>query len=200
MYPYQTTHNTVSNNTLHGDDYGAYEYQSHRNVYSGNTANNGNYGFYLNCDGYGQVTVTGNTANNNDSTGFYVDECYVVDHPVDGFIGSRIVGNTANGNGYGFEDYDSYNELWRMNVANDNDNDGFYFDYPSNYRIVYNTALRNDSSGFYIDDNYSYYNVEKVSFNTARRNDSYGFYAAYGAPGADNVATLNSPNCYNVDC
>ena len=200
LYNYDTTANVVSNNTLHGN-YGVYEYESNRNSYTGNTANNGSYGFYLQCDGYGNVFVNGNTANNNSNAGFYVYECYYVDHPVDGYIGSRIVNNIANGNDYGFEDYYSYNELWRMNTANDNDSDGFYFDYPSNHRIVSNTALRNDSDGFEIQDNYSYYNVEKISSNTARRNGSYGFYAGYGAPGSDNIARLNSTaNCYNVDC
>jgi len=200
LYLDDETADTVSGNTLRGY-YGVYDYESHRQSYSANNASNTSYGFYLECDGYGTVNVTGNTANQTDSYGFYIYECYAVDHPVDGFTGSRIVGNTANdGSGYGFYDYYSFNELWKDNTANDNDSTGFYFDYPSNFRIVTNKALRNAGYGFELSDNYSYYNVDAISNNTAKDNDSYGFYASYGAPGDGNVATGNSPNCYNVDC
>ena len=95
IYLYETAYDTVSNNMLTGD-YGAYEYQSKGSTYSGNTANGGNYGFYFECGARGQVHVTGNTANNNSYAGFYVDQCYTLDHPIDGYVGSRIVGNTAN--------------------------------------------------------------------------------------------------------
>jgi len=200
VYPNETTAAVITNNILHGDSYGGYEYESNRNTWSGNSANGGDYGFYFDCRGWGVVTVTGNTANNNSSTGFYVYECYEVDHPVDGYTGTRVTGNTANGNDYGFEDYDSYNELWKSNFAADNDYDGFYLDSPSRYRIVYNTSLRNDH-GFYITDNKSWYNAQAVSYNTARRNDSNGFYAQYGTPGTGNVSVNNSPNkCVNVHC
>ena len=199
IYNYETTANVVSSNTLTGGNKGVYDYRSHRNSYTGNRSNGGTWGFYFQCDGYGQVNVNGNTANNNSEAGFYLNQCYVVGHPLDDFIGSRIVNNTANGNNFGFGDYDSYNELWRGNTANDNDNEGFYFDYPSGHRIVYNKALRN-GDGIYIQDNYSYYDVATLSYNTARRNDGYGLYADYGADGQGNVATLNGTNCYNVDC
>lgn len=198
-YASYTTKNVVSNSTLTAGSEGVYEYRSHRNTYTGNRSNGGSWGFYFECNGHGQVNVNGNTANNNSEAGFYLSACYVVDHPLDGFVGSRIVNNTANGNNYGFTDYSSYNELFRGNTANDNDNDGFYFDYPSGHRIVYNKALRN-GNGIYIEHNYSFYAVAAVSYNTARRNDVYGFYADYGTDGLDNVATLNGINCYNVDC
>ena len=196
---YETTKNVISNNVFNANNEGVYEYQSHRNTYTGNRANGGTWGFYFECNGWGQVNVNGNTANNNTEAGFYLTSCYVVDHPLDGFVGSRIVNNTANGNNFVFGDYDSYNELWRGNTANDNDNEGFYFDYPSGHRIVSNKALRNDH-GIYIEDYFSFYNAAAVSNNVARRNSGYGLYAGYGTDGQDNVATNNGTNCYNVDC
>ncbi len=200
IYLYRTSADTVSNNHVTAY-YGTYELQSHRSTYSGNTATGGTYGFYFDCDGYGEVRVTGNTATNADSAAFSLNECYTIDHPVDGYIGTRVLGNTGTGSGYGFESYDSYNELWRNNVGNDNEHDGFWFEDPSGYRIVYNTALRNDSNGFTLYSNGGVDNVERFSFNTARRNDVYGFEATYPAPGDDNVATLNGvKNCVRVSC
>ena len=195
-----STKNTMSNNVVHGDEYGVYDYRSHRNTYVGNTASNGGYGFYLDCQGYGQVTMNGNTATNNDDTGFYADECYVVDHIVDQFIGSRFVNNRSTFNDYGFDSENSYNELWRGNFAADNDSDGFYWSGPGGTRIVSNTSLRNDSEGFYLAGNYPDSNVDFISFNTARANDSFGFYAENGTVGEDNVSTNNGSKCYNVDC
>lgn len=202
VYLDQTSKTVVTNNSIHSADYGIYDYEGWRNKYSDNTANGGVYGFYIQCDGYGPVTMSGNTANNNSTYGFYLTECYEVGHPVIGYTGgSHITGNTANNNSsYGFYSDSSYNEVWKGNVANDNDSHGFYWDYPSNARIVSNSARRNDGSGFYIDDNYSYYNVDDLAFNTARGNGDYGFYAGYGAPSHDNVAVNNSSACSNIDC
>ncbi len=199
---YSTSKTTVSGNSFHGDEYGVRDYEGWRNKYSANTANGGTYGFYMECDSYGPVTMTGNTANNNDSYGFYLTECYEVDHPVIDYLGgTHVTGNTANGNGsYAFYSDSSYNEIWKSNVANDNDSYGFYFDYPSNARILSNTARRNGSYGFYLDDNYSYYNVDDFAFNTARGNNGYGFYGSYGAPSHDNTAVNNDTACYNIDC
>lgn len=200
VYLYLTSADTVSNNHVTGY-YGTYEWHSHRNVYTGNTATGGTYGFYFDCEGYGQVTVTGNTSTNASSAGFSLNDCYTIGHPVDGYIGTRVVGNTATGSNYGFESYNSYNELWRNNIGNDNDNDGFWFESPSGYQIVYNTALRNDNNGFTLYENGDYDNVDRISFNVARRNDNHGFEADYGAPGDDNVATNNgAKNCVRVDC
>ena len=200
VYLNYTSADTVSNNHVTGYN-GTYEYRGHRNVYSGNTATGGVWGFYFDCDGYGQVTVTGNTATNADNAGFSLNLCYTIEHPVDGYIGTRVVGNTSTGSAYGFESYDSFNELWRNNVGNDNEHDGFWFESPSGYRIVSNTALRNDSNGFTLYDNGAESNVDRFSFNTARRNDVHGFEADYGAPGDDNVATNNgAKNCVRVDC
>ena len=200
VYLYYSTADTVSNNHVTGY-YGTYEYRSHRNVYSGNTATGGTHGFYFDCDGYGQVTVSGNRSSNTDNAGFSLNYCYTIGHPVDGYIGTRVVGNTSTGGSYGFESYDSFNELWRNNVGNDNEHDGFWFESPSGYQIVYNTALRNDSNGFTLYENGTDSNVDRFSFNTARRNDVHGFEADYGAPGDDNVATNNgAKNCVRVDC
>ena len=100
LYLYEQTADTIMNNHFHGY-YGVYDEQSHRQAYSGNTSNGNEYGFYLYCNDYGTVNASGNTANNNGTYGFYTYDCYVVDHPVDGYTGSRIVGNTASGNGTG---------------------------------------------------------------------------------------------------
>ncbi len=198
-YAYETTKNSVSNNVLTAGDYGVYEYRSHRNTYTGNRSNGGDFGFYFNCEGFGKVNVNANTANNNGEGGIILNQCYVVDHPLDGYTGSRVVNNTANGNSYGMASYESYNELWRGNTANDNDIEGFYFGSPSGHRIVENKALRNQD-GFYIEDNYSYYDVATISNNIARNNDNFGFYANSAADSRDNVATGNGTNCFNVDC
>jgi hypothetical protein len=192
----------VTTNSLHGE-YGVFDYRSWRNKYTANTANGeGSYGFYIECDGYGPVTMSGNTANGHDSYGFYVYECYEVDHPVIDYLGgSHITGNTANNNDSGgFYDYYTINGIWKNNVANDNGGDGYYLDYPSNVRLLSNSARRNGGSGFNIADNYTYYNVDDIAFNTARGNDSYGFYASYGAPSHDNVAVNNNIDCRNIDC
>jgi parallel beta-helix repeat protein len=202
VYVYDGAKALVTGNSIHSDGYGVYDYEGWRNKYSGNTANGADYGFYLECNGYGPMTLTGNTANNTTYYGFYLTQCYEVDHPVIDYLGgTHVTGNTANeGDGYGFYDYYSYNEIWKNNVANDNSSYGFYFDYPSNARILSNGARRNGASGFYIDDNYRSYNVDDIAFNTARGNGDYGFYAGYGAPSHDNVAVNNDPNCYHVDC
>jgi len=200
LYLYYETGDTVSNNHLHGY-YGVYDYQSHRQVYTGNTANDNEYGLYLYCDGYGTVNASGNVTNNNDSYGIYAYYCYVVDHPVDGYTGSRFTGNTANGNDIGFYDYASYNALWKGNLANDNDDDGFYLDYPAGSRILSNIARRNGDSGIEVADNYSWYNTAEFNYNTAKKN-AYGLYAGYGIPDAvGNISTMNTTmNCYNIDC
>jgi parallel beta-helix repeat protein len=200
LYLYEETADKIMNNQFQGY-YGVYDYESHRQSYSGNTANGNEYGMYLYCDTYGTVTVTGNTTNNNGSYGIYSYYCYAVDHPIDGFTGSRFTGNTANGNETGFYDYASYNALWRGNTANDNDGDGFYLDYPGGSRMVSNVALRNGDSGIEIADNYSWYNMAAFDYNTAKKN-AYGLYAGYGVSEATgNVAKKNSTmNCYNVDC
>ncbi len=201
LWLYQEARDTVSGNQFRGYE-GVYDYGSQRTVYTANASNNNTFGYYTDCDGQGTVVMTNNTANGNSTYGFYANSCYTLDHPIDDYIGSRFVGNSAtNGGGYGFYTEYSYNELWRENVSTDNGSNGFYFWYPSTARIVYNTSLRNDNTGFYVGSNYTYYNVDRISFNTARRNANYGFFADFGAPGDANVSKLNTPNyCYNVDC
>jgi parallel beta-helix repeat protein len=199
LYLYYETGDTVSNNQLHGN-YGVRDEYSNKQTYTGNMSNGNYYGLYLYCDGYGTVNASGNTTNGN-YYGIYAYECYVVDHPLDGFIGSRFTGNTANENGYGYYAYYSMNELWRGNTANDNSEDGLYYDYPIFATITYNVTRRNGDSGIELNDNNSWYNVNKVSYNTSKGN-AYGIYASYGVPDATgNVVTNNSSmNCYNVDC
>jgi len=200
LYLYEQTADTITGNHFHGY-YGVYDYESHRQAYSGNTSNGNEYGFYLYCDSYGTVNASGNTANNNGTYGIYTYYCYVVDHPVDGYTGSRIVGNTASGNETGFYDESSYNAAFRSNVANDNSDDGLYFDSPAGSKITFNSARRNGDSGIEIASNYSWYNVAAFNYNTAKKN-AYGLYASYGVPDATgNVATMNtSQTCYNIDC
>jgi len=199
LYLYEDTGDNVTSNHFTGY-YGAYDYESHRQTYTGNTSNNNYYGIYLDCESYGTANASGNTTNGN-YYGMYIYECYVVDHPLDGYIASRITGNTANGNVTGFYDYYSINSLYKSNTANDNSDDGFYFDYPANISINYNVARRNGDSGIEISDNYSWYNVNTLNYNTAIKN-AYGLYAGYGVPDAtgNTVSGNTSLNCYNVDC
>jgi len=199
LYAEYETADTISNNKFTADN-AVYDDYSQRQTYSNNTAVGTTYGFYLDCDGYGKVTLSGNTANNTTSYGFYVYECYDDANYAGGpGTGSQITGNTANNGDYGFYDYYGYNEVWKNNTANDNSGYGFYFEYSASAKATGNTALRNDE-GFYLEENYSYENFYDFSSNTAKKNTDYGFYAEYGTPGSGNVAKKNGTNCYNVDC
>jgi hypothetical protein len=199
IYTTYETRDTFTGNTVHAY-YGFYDDYSNRLAWYSNTANGYEYGWYLNCDGYGKVTLTDNTANGNNTYGFYIYYCYDSNYAAGTGTGTKVTGNTANGNGTGFYDFEAYNAVWKYNVANDNVTDGFYFDYPTNYVVTYNSARRNGNDGFNINDNYSYYNFDDFSYNTSNRNN-IGFDAAYGAPGTGNVAKNNtSESCINVDC
>jgi hypothetical protein len=202
VYAYYESKDVFTDNVVMSDYNGFIEYYSGGNRYVGNTANDGQYGFYLYCDGYGRVFLTGNTANNNDSEGFYTYYCYGDESWAPG-TGSRVTGNTAIGNdGYGFYDYYSVNAVWTNNVSKWN-HTGFYMEYPGGVMMTGNTGSRNDGDGFYFYENYSsgYYNFEDFSNNVARRNGGYGMYGEYGVPGSGNISKKNSNgNCYNVAC
>ena len=200
FYGTDETGDWISGNTFTAD-VAVYDYESARQTYANNTAHGTSYGFELPCNGYGKVTLTGNTANGASSYGFYLYECYGPEYSGNPGAGSHVTGNIANNGGdLGYYDYYSSNEVWKNNTANDNVGDGYSFDYPTNAQVTFNTALRNGANGFDISDNYSYYNFVDFSSNTAKHNTSYGFYADYGAPGSGNIGKKNGTNCYNVDC
>jgi hypothetical protein len=200
-----TTAVLLTGNVAHAPT-GFYESNSGGNRYLGNTSSGGTNGFYMDCGAYGRVTLKNNTANNNDSYGFYLSECYNDTNRA----GSIVVNNVANlnddgsGGGYGFYDYYSINSTWTYNTANDNGNDGLFFDYPGGDVIKYNVAKRNGDDGIELSNNSNgsgYYNARAVSYNTANSNDDYGIYASYPAPGRGNVARNNGTrNCVSVSC
>ncbi len=182
VYSEYETRDSFSNNTAHAP-YGFYDDYGGGNSYSGNTASGGSEtGFYMDCDEYGHVTMTGNTANNNGGDGFYTSYCYV--DPPGAQHYSLIKGNTANGNGdSGFEDYYSVGATFTGNTANDNGDDGFYLDYPGDLHVTNNTAKHNSDSGIEMLDNYGvgYGSPASISGNVVKAND-YGIYASEGVP------------------
>ena len=199
---------TLSGNTANDNStYGFYLYDCgpdnnagpNRSFVQGNTANGNEFGVYIECDGYGVVTVTGNTANHNNSQGFYSYECYETSNLV---VSSVFKNNTANWNNLGFYDYYTTNATWTMNTANHNSGDGFELDYPGGSTITSNVANHNGDTGLDLIDAVSagYGGPSTVSWNTANRNDS-GMVSDYGVPGHGNTARHNATqDCTNVIC
>jgi parallel beta-helix repeat protein len=211
VYLYYEQSDHVSGNTAMGySDVGFNDYESGDNVYNNNHADadgdGGGYGFYLECDGYGWVTVTNNTATDNSSYGFEIYECYD-DYAYNSFQNSVISGNVSNDNsGYGFYDYYSLQAKYTNNTAKRNGSYGFYLDYPGGLTVTGNVANDNDSDGIYMDDmGYGNYgNPKVVSNNTANGNTGYGIYADYGVANASGNQAHNNSNapddCWNIAC
>ena len=203
-YTEYESRDTYSHNTTHAP-YGFVDYYGGGNSYVNNNASGGiSTGFYLYCDSYGAVTVTGNTANNNGDDGIYTEECYV--DPPGSPATSLISGNTANGNGSdGFDDYYSIGATFTKNTANSNGSDGFYIDYPGDHHITRNVAKHNIDSGIELADNYGIgYGVPKdISRNLLKWNE-YGIYAAYGVPNGvchgNTVRHSSAANYFSISC
>jgi parallel beta-helix repeat protein len=183
FYFYYETKDLMVNNVAQNSYYGFYDEYSGGQRYTGNKANgNSQTGFYLYCDEYGPVFASGNIANNNGDDGFYTYYCWV--YPPGAPQPSVIKNNTANGNGgSGFDDYYSVGATFKGNTANGNGNDGMYLDYPGDQHILNNTLKNNADSGLELADNYGvgYGLPKEIVGNTVKKN-SYGIYANYGLP------------------
>jgi hypothetical protein len=182
-----------------GTGYGFYDDYSYNNTYKNDMVSDTDYGWYLDCDGYGNVTLKGNSIKNANSYGFYIYYCY---NSYAGYMPTSLInGNSAaNGSSYGFFDEYSIGATFSSNTANGNSSYGMYFDYPTGQYIQGNTANGNGGTGIDLVDNYSYYNALDFSKNKGNNND-YGLYAAYGVPGKSNSASGNATwDCFNVVC
>jgi len=169
---------TISHTTTTAPD-GFYTDYSGGEVYQSDTANGGEYGFYMDCDTYGPVTLTGNTANGNSEYGIYTYYCYV--DPPNPPEPSLIKGNTTNSNVYGLVDEYSIGATVTKNTAKHNVDGGFYLEYPAALQITKNLSEHNSGVGIELEDAYgSYYAPKVISGNIVKFNTTYGIYADQG--------------------
>ena len=149
-----------------------------------NNCSSNYYGIYLSeCN---NITISGNTVNNNKNDGIYLMECNDI----------YVSGNTANNNEregtcYGILLNKCNNISVSGNNVNDNDRGGIYLYFSYDISVSGNTASNNDMEGIHL-----YYSHDiSVSGNTANNNDENGIYVVYSDYNTISGNTANDNKC-----
>jgi parallel beta-helix repeat protein len=168
--------NTVENNNngqfTINNNFGIYILSSSYNTVTNNTVDGNNYGIYLdgwNGSGSNYNNMTGNNVNGN-------QDGIVLDHSFNNSMNENMAENNSE-NGIFLLDSSQYNTLTN-NIATNNDGGvqtgagGIYLQYATDNTIEWNTAS-NNGNGIYLDDSSD---GNSVTDNTANNNNYDGIY------------------------
>ncbi len=183
--------NTLTNNTAHNNGYNGFYSFGNQNTFTSNTANyNNNTGFVIGLVGLASSynDLASNTAKNN-LNGFQLiggSDNLLINNLADNnsYAGFAILSSSKSNNldsniasntgANGFYVYDSSNNSFTSNIAEDNRN-GFQLWYSSNNSFTSNIAEDSSFVGFSL----THYSNSNTFYNNTARNDGFGFSLGY---------------------